>query len=457
MGFLGFKFGKGKTTSKGQKMLGTTTPAISPSASFTVIQEPYTGAWQRNDETTVGSLTCYPTLYACLSRISQDMGKLPFQLRRNDENGIGYSVERLPIYSVLRKPNNYQTAQQFREAWSLSKLMHGNAYILKGRDNRGHVERLYVLDPGRVMPMVTPSGDVYYRLQYSVEENLLPQDYPAEKLIVPAKEIIHDRWNTFHHQLIGIPPLCAAQLPATKNQKILNNASTFFGNHAQPGGILTAPAGIKDEQAEEIKKFWNSNYSGKNRGKIAVIGADMKFQAFSTNSADSQLVEQMQYSDKQIVQPFGIPMFVAGVGDIPAGMKIDDVMNTYYTLGLQSHIEAMETLLTEGLELNSDRYVRLNIEPILRMDLAKRAEVWGGLRKDGIASPDEARYQFNLKPLAGGDTVYMQQQDIPLEEARRNTAGENEEERPERLDPSEQDQARSMQQTMALTEKKVFG
>lgn len=385
------------------------------------IHEPYTGAWQQNMEEKRGTLLCYPTLYACLDSISSDIGKLPFTLQALQPNKTWSLVEN-PAYSpVLRKPNHYQTQQQFREAWILSKLIHGNAYILKGRDDRGVVTRLYVLDPCRVMPMVSDSGDVFYQLNYPTADNLLPSDYPADNIVIPAREIIHDRLNTFHHQLIGVPPLCAAHWPAVKNMKILRNATQFFANGANPGGILTAPAGLNESDAQAIKDYWNSGtFQGENSGKVAVIGADMKFTAFAFKSADSQMVEQMRYSDEQICQPFGVPPFIVGIGSIPAGMKVDDMMGLYYQRALQKHIEAMENLLDDGLGIARPLGVELDLEPLLRMDPQRRAEVWGKLTADGIAAPNEARLPFNLPPLEGGDTVYMQQQDFPLDQVRLN-------------------------------------
>jgi len=384
------------------------------------IQEPFSGAWQMNAEEKQGTIFCYPTLYACLNRISQDIGKLPFVLKQEDGDGIWKATES-PAYSpVLRKPNHYQTAQQFREAWTLSLLIHGNAYILKRRDARGVVTGLYVLDPCRVMPMVSDSGDVFYQVNYPDAANLLPQEYPAEQLTIPAREIIHDRLNCFHHQLIGVPPVCAAHWPAVKNLKILKTSAEFFGNSAQPGGILTAPAGLSDPDAEALKTYWNTNYSGDNAGKIAVIGADMKFTSFAMKSSDSQLVEQMQYSDRQVCQPFGIPPYIVGVGEIPAGLKVDDITNTYYSFALQARIEAMEYLLDEGLGISRPLGVELDTDPLLRMDAAKRGEVMGKLVGDGIATPNEGRREFGYAPLDGGDTVYMQQQDFPLDQVRKN-------------------------------------
>jgi HK97 family phage portal protein len=416
------------------------------------IMEPFTGAWQQNCEEKQGTLLCYPTLYACLDSISSDVGKLPFTLQQLQANGIWKYVEN-PAYSpVLRKPNHYQTQQQFRESWIMSKLIHGNTYVLKGRDERGVVTRLYVLDPSRVLPMVSDTGDVFYQLNYPTSDNLLPRDYPAENIVVPAREIIHDRLNTFHHQLIGVPPVCAAHWPAVKNMKILRNATTFFANGANPGGILTAPAGMSETDAAQVRDYWNSNFQGENSGKVAVIGADMKFTAFAFKSADSQMVEQMRYSDEQICQPFGIPPFIVGIGSIPAGMKVDDMMGLYYQRALQKHIEAMENLLDEGLGISRPLGVELDLEPLLRMDPQRRAEVWGKLTNDGIAAPNEARLPFNLPPLEGGDTVYMQQQDFPLDQVRLNKIAQPEApqpevpEEPEQPDPEEQ----AAEQTRAL-------
>lgn len=387
-----------------------------------VIHEPFPGAWQRNLEEKVGTVLCYPALYACLSRISQDIGTMPFLLKRRDENGIWREVEgQSPYWPVLRKPNKYQNDQQFREAWALSLLIHGNTYVLKARDARGIVTDMYILDPCRVLPMVADNGDVYYQINYPSGQNLLPESYPAEQLTIPASEIIHHRINCFHHQLIGVPPLCAAHWPAVKNLKILKNSAEFFANGARPGGILTAPAGISEEDGNAIKEAWHRQYGDGNQGKIALIGADLKYQDLGLSSgADSQLVEQMEYSDRQICQPFGVPPFMVGIGEIPAGMKVDEITTAYYQRALNPLVEGMERLLDEGLRIERPLGVEVDESALLRMDLGKRADVMTKLVGGGVATPNEGRFEFGLTPLEGGDTVYMQQQDYPLDQVRLN-------------------------------------
>lgn len=378
-----------------------------------IISEPFTGAWQRNIEEKRGDLITYPTLYACIYRISSDIGKLPFSLRQRTASGVWAEVEN-PAYSpVLRKPNAFQTAAQFRECWLLTKLIHGNAYILKRRDDRGVVIALYVLDPERVLPMVSDAGNVFYQVQFDTL-NTLPAGYPAEQLVVPASEIIHDRCMTVHHPLIGVPPLAAAHWPALKNMKIMRSATEFFANNAQPGGILTAPAGMTEEDAKAVQDYWASNFSGPNAGRVAIIGADMKFTPFAMKSIDAQMVEQMRYSDEQICQPFGIPPFKVGIGTIPSGLGVDGLNQLYYSDALQTHIEHMEVLLDDGLRISRPLGVELDLEPLLRMDEAKRAEVETKLVGGKIKTPDEGRARFNLPPTGGGDTLWGQNQDYPL-------------------------------------------
>lgn len=50
-------------------------------------------------------------------------------------------------YEVLKKPNAWQTRQQFMECWILSKMMRGNTYVLIERDEQGKPAKMYVMNP----------------------------------------------------------------------------------------------------------------------------------------------------------------------------------------------------------------------------------------------------------------------------------------------------------------------
>lgn len=382
-----------------------------------IIRESFTGAWQRNEEMRLDTLLNYPALYACVNRIASDIGKLPFSLKSRAASGVWETIDN-PAYSpVLRRPNHYQTPQQFREYWAMSKITQGNTYVLKERDNRGVVVGLYVLDPCRVMPLVADNGEVFYQL-YTDNLNLLPDGF--NDLVVPATEMIHDRCICPFHPLIGLPPIAAAYLPALKNMRILKSSSEFFGNNAQPSGILTAPGAISDETARRLSEHWNTNFSGENAGKVAVVGDDLKFMSLGSKSVDAQMVEQLRYSDEQICQPFGIPPFKVGLGTIPSGLGVDAINQLYLDDALLAHILSMETLLTEGLGATPYK-IDLDETVLMRMDATRKAEYHKTLIDGSIETINNARLEFNLPPLPGGDTVYMQMQDMPLDQVRQNT------------------------------------
>ncbi|MFN4076398.1 MAG: phage portal protein, partial [Cloacibacterium sp.] len=148
-------------------------------------------------------------------------------------------------------------------------------------------------------------------------------------------------------------------------------------------------------------------------------GDDLKFMSLASKSVDSQMVEQLRYSDEQICQPFGIPPFKVGLGSIPSGLGVDAINQLYYDDALQTHIHAMECLLTEGL--NAQPYkIDLDESVLMRMDAGKKADYHRTLTDGNIETINNARLHFNLPPLPGGDTIYMQQQDFPLEQVRNN-------------------------------------
>lgn len=131
------------------------------------------------------------------------------------------------------------------------------------------------------------------------------------------------------------------------------------------------------------------------------------------------MVEQLRYSDEQICQPFGIPPFKVGLGTIPSGLGVDAINQLYYDDALQAHIQAMETLITNGL--NAAPYkVDMDESVLMRMDAGKKAEYHKTLVDGSIETINDARMSFNLAPLTGGNTVYMQMQDMPLDQVRNN-------------------------------------
>lgn len=381
------------------------------------IREPFTGAWQKNEEWKIDDVTAYHAVYACVTLISSDVAKLPISVMRQDDNGIWLptttkdrSPRVLSVRKLLKKFNSYQNHIQFKQWWATSKLLRGNTYVLKYRNSTGEVERLYILNPDLVTVLVSPDGSVFYQLN---NDNLAGLDEPT--ITVPASEIIHDRMNCLFHPLVGVSPLYACGLAAHQGLKIQNDSTRFYANGARPGGILTAPGAISDETAARLKAHWDANYTGQNTGKVAVLGDDLKYQSLRMTSADAQTIEQLKWTAEVVCSAFHVPAYKVGVGPIPPNNNIEALTTEYYSQCLQIHIEEMELCLDEGLALPEGYGIELNLDGLFRMDSANMVKTLVEGVKGGLFKPNEARKRMNLSPIEGGDTIYLQQQYFSLE------------------------------------------
>jgi HK97 family phage portal protein len=378
------------------------------------VREPFAGAWQRNQEWRLDTVLAHHAVYACITLIANDIGKLRPKLMEQDANGIWTEVESPAFSPVLRKPNHFQNRIQFIEWWVMSKLLRGNAYVLKERDERGVVKRLYLLDPQKVTVLIASDGGIYYDLR---QDDLTG----VEGVAVPASEIIHDRMNCIFHPLVGVSPLYSAGPAASVGQKIQANSANFFASGSNPSGILSSPSAITPAKSKELSELWNSQFSGENAGRVAVLGDGMKFEAMRMTAVDSQMIEQAKHTAETVCAAFHVPPWKVHVGSQPAYTTPAIANQVYYSDCLQSHIEQFELCMDEGLGIGVGSPkegkvlgVELDLDGLLRMDMASQLDALSKGVGSGVVAPNEARRKIDLKPVKGGATPYLQQQNYSL-------------------------------------------
>lgn len=381
-----------------------------------IIRESFTGAWQRNVVVeSLQNLLAFSAVYSCISLISNDISKLRIKLIEQDpeKGNIWVEVTRNSPYApVLNKPNRYQTRIQFLSQWIISKLVYGNCYCYKERDQRGIVTDLYILDPRLVTPLVANDGSVWYRVGVDYLAGISVEN------TLPASEIIHDRGPCLFHPLIGVPPIFACGVSTTQGLRIQNNSEQFFRNMSMPSGQLTSPNLIDDVTAERLKKDFEAGTTGPNIGRLFVGGDGLKYEPFGmVPPQQAQLIEQLRWTVSDVARCFAMPEYKIG-GEQPKFSNATQADLDYYKQCLQNLIEALELCLEEGLGLDkispTPMAVELDLDGLLRMDPSARAETNAKRISAGYLMPDEARFSDNLGPVPGGDTPYMQQQNWPL-------------------------------------------
>jgi len=379
--------------------------------SYPIVWESFPGAWQRDTPIRNDVAQAFHADFACKTLIARDVAKLRVKLVEKDADTEIWTETTNPAYSpVLRRPNEYQTRNQFFENWMLSKLSRGNAYVLKVRDARNVVTDLHVLDPVRVVPLISEDGSIFYRLM---------TDYLAgvTEITVPARDIIHDRCNCLFHPLVGTPPIFASGLASMLGINAQKASNLLFENSSTPGGILTTPNNIDQVQEERIKEQWEQRFSKVNLGRVAVLSGGMTYQRLPMTNVEVQLLENLKWSAQVVCSVYHVPGYKVSVEPLPSHINIQSLNCEYYAQALQSHIEEIEELLDYALGIGEADGLgtQFDTDNLLRMDTATLVTTIKDAVGAGVMAPNEGRSKFDLPPVTGGESPYLQQQNFSLE------------------------------------------
>ena len=378
---------------------------------FPVVQEPYTGAWQNNDPLTTENALCNPSVFGTIARISEDIGKIaPPLLLERDSNGFWIETTNSAYTPVLRRPNSYQTAQQFTAVWIQSKLIHGNTDVLKDRDERGVVNALHVLDPLKVKVLVAPDGSVYYELQTN---DLAGLPNTTEPIVVPAREIIHDRYNCLYHPLMGVSPLSALAGAINQAQAIQSTSTTFFAKGGRPSGILIAPTKLDPASAKRLKED-AANFK---TGEILIAESGMKYDAISTSAADAQLIAQLGWTEEQVCKVFGMPVSILNSSKQPPYANAEASQLQYKSQCLEPLLVGMAQCLGDGLDLPLYLALEFDDTLLIWLDTTTRVNAAKTAISAGMSVNEVRDTYHGLGPVKGGELPVLQQQYIPIDAA----------------------------------------
>jgi HK97 family phage portal protein len=375
----------------------------------------YSNWWQMGYDLQSGGRSAM--VEACVAAYAQTIAMCPGNHWAWTENGGRSRVAGSALTRVIRQPNGYQSISDFLLNVVYS-LFDGNAYILAVRNNRFEVQELHLFNSQSSFAQVAENGDVFYSLSGNeIVERMLG----VEKLMVPARDVIHLRLHCPRHRLVGESPLVAAGLQMAAGNAALQQQVIFYANQARPSYVLTTDQILKAEQTRELRELWNEQSQGMNQGKTPILTAGLKAQPLSVSAADSQLADVLKMSDQAIANVFRVPLQKLGMGNTTYSST--EAMNSdWLASGLGFVLNHIEEAfgLTFKLRGQPDEYLEFDTSALLRSSFKERMEGWAAGTKGGIVARNEARREFELKPVDGGDEPWVQQQDIPLSVAYEN-------------------------------------
>ena len=346
--------------------------------------------------TPMRSLEC-ATVLACVRLLANGVAQVPFRLFRQRREIRNPAVDH-PLYDLLyTAPNDFQTAFEFWHMVMLHMTLTGNAFVWINRSSDGRVLELLPYPPGSVT--IQRDG---WEVSYSI------QTVDKKFVTIPAEDMWHIKWLAWD----GVRGLSAVQMARDAIGLALaldGHGATSFKNGSRIGGILTVAQRLNEDQRKSLRETWQSTFGGASEsGKVAVLGADMKYQAIQATNDVSQYDQSRRYQVEEICRAFGVDPVMIGYADKTAtfaSVEQKSIQHVVYTLGpWYSCLEksANKWLLTKS-ERSKGFYFKFNVNALLRGASADRASFYTQLYNVGALSPNEIRELEDMNPYEGGD------------------------------------------------------
>lgn len=360
--------------------------------------------WQKNmPEIQIGDNT---TVEACVSTIAQSIAMLPIQHIRIGDDGGKTEVITSAVTRVMRKPNPFQTKSEFLVDIVRKMLLTGNGYAVATRNNRFEINALY---PQFKMSAFVSSEmrDVYYS---GVDSTLVDLEN-----MIPSRNVLHIKPHTNSHPLIGETPLTSAMLSGAIGNSVQGHTSKFFDNMARPSGVLATDMTLTKEQTAELRTRFNEVTKDIDTGGVPILTSGLKYEQISMSAVDAEIIETYKMSVSDIARVFRVPLELIGASDKPTAGSTENLMRFFVTTGLGFYIEHLENSLEKLFDLPANERIEFDTSIILEATLKDRYDAYKVAVTGGFMTPNESRNKEGLKPLDGGDKLYMQMQNVPIE------------------------------------------
>lgn len=341
-------------------------------------------------------------VYRCTEVISDSVAQLPLEPYRIDSDGCKIKFTSHPTYNLLnREPNKNMSKFTFLKTMVVSMLLTGNAYALIERDERGNAKALYYI-PTELVTILKPQN-ITDTISYSIT---------GMKSVVEDCNMIHIL-NFTSDGYEGVSTLTYARKTLGLAMDAEANAEGFFKGGANVAGILKSNAPLTTKQKESLKSSWNSAFNG-NTGTpngVAVLDADLDFQAVTVNPSDAQLLETRQFNVIDICRFFGVSPVKAFDLTKSSYNTIEQMQLAFLTDTLQPLLEKFEGEFQRKLYKPSEKdniTVRFSTAPLLRADKQSQANYYNTLFQMGVMTINEIRQELDLPHLENGNTSFVQ-------------------------------------------------
>jgi HK97 family phage portal protein len=310
-----------------------------------------------------------PSMFRACSLISNSMGMLPLHLidKKTRQKATDHSLFRI----LHRRPNDYQSAFDFRAQMQLRALVYRDAYALivrafDLRTGKQRIARLVPLDPRRMTVKMLDDWTVRYEYQPKT----------GARIIYQAKDIFHLRGLSLDG-LHGFSLVEQAKEAIGLALSAELAAGRIFKNGAFVDGVLTMKGELSPEAYERLKLSWAQRSGADNAGQTPLLEGDTEYKAIGSNAKDAQMTEMRKLQVEEIARVSGVPRPLLMVDETSWGSGIEALGSFFVSYALGPWFEAWQQAVERSLldDDEAEKYeAKFNPGALLRGSLKDQGE-----------------------------------------------------------------------------------
>lgn len=235
------------------------------------------------------------TVLACVDAIATGCAMPEMYVMRDLGGGQKERAIKDPAYRVLnRRPNEWQTAMEFRETLTMHAALTGNGYAIPTKVDGNLSELLPVLPH-----MVVINQLNRYEFEYLVTDEFgMVGRFRHD-------QVFHLR-NRSWDRIKGLDAVSKARAAIGLSMAAEENVASLQAHGGKPGGLLSTEQKLNEETIVRLKQAWEKGTTGKNAYKTPVLDAGIKYSQMAMTAVDQQTLETRRMQVEEICRAFGV-------------------------------------------------------------------------------------------------------------------------------------------------------
>lgn len=359
--------------------------------------------------------------YAAIDATAEALSQLPMQVRvfrTLDPTEQGDPVdEDNPFQRVIMRPNPGMQEGELIYGISAHLDIYGESllYFINRPDGS--------YDPRAGAPLsiwLVPRPKSWRPI---VENDVIVGWQDGQKGIFAASQVLQIKQfdpDDMHRGLARLTPLATT---LQTDYKAARFNLSWMDNGADPGGTITSPVPMTDEQRQAFQNMWEARHAGPLRkGRIAIMSNGMEYVPLKVSHQDMQFLDGRIYNRDETLAILGVPKIAVGLIDDINRNTAKETLKNWWNARLLPRLSKIkrcfERFMLEpaaGGEMLAIVFDTSNVEA-LQTDIIERIQQAEGLVKLGYPlNMVNERLNLGMPKVPGGDVPLAAGNLVPLE------------------------------------------